>query len=482
MRTSIAGAALLLAGAGAAGLAAAADTNGNGIALERIRHAVRRHQERRLRGVHRAVRGLGHQPDHIPRRRLARRRRQHGPEPSGDQPDVERAQEHRVLRDHDSVYTTPAVASAPGLTAGLLVGLDGVAITANQVMSCSSGSAQRLRRLGRHARPFGWQWHRHRRDVHLRRLDRHALQEPAFVRRAGGPLLRPHPRRPVQLRQRHAQVADQELEEPVHHRLRARATRPAPPVSRTPGAAATSRARPTPSSASSTRRPAPRATARAPAWPSVSARCRRSSSAGASGRGPEVEPVLQLGGRQHRPRPVSLGRLGRLLGPRSGPHDLRDGRRHGVCEGFKNLATSGGNFAGDLGVVLPILDSRLGRHAPPATSIPQATGLQRVLPAVRGVQAATRRASTRASSARTAPPPIGGNLCFMPCRHRHRARSALRRDEPDQVRRRRRWQARRSPVQPRDDGCRRARSRRAQPSAPAPFQFSVDATPDAPRS
>jgi hypothetical protein len=40
-----------------------------------------------------------------------------------------------------SVYTSPAAPASAGLTAGLLVGLDGVAITANQVMSCSASSA-----------------------------------------------------------------------------------------------------------------------------------------------------------------------------------------------------------------------------------------------------------------------------------------------------------------------------------------------------
>jgi hypothetical protein len=141
MRTSIAGAALLLAGAGAAGLAAAADTNGNGLALngsDTLDDVTKNdvfsacatqfsdwttnplsYQGGGSRvGAGNMVQGL-----------------------QAISPMSSELKNGEFCAVTKTVYTTPAVAAAPGLTAGLLVGLDGVSITANQVMSCSSSVA-----------------------------------------------------------------------------------------------------------------------------------------------------------------------------------------------------------------------------------------------------------------------------------------------------------------------------------------------------
>ncbi len=144
MRTSIAGAALLLAGAGAAGLAAAADTNGSGIALNgsdtlfdvtnndvfsacSAQFSDWTTNPITYQGGGSRV-GAGNMDQSL----------------QAVSPMSSALKNSEFCSTVASVYTAPAVSASAGLTAGLLVGLDGVAISANQVMSCSSSAASGL--------------------------------------------------------------------------------------------------------------------------------------------------------------------------------------------------------------------------------------------------------------------------------------------------------------------------------------------------
>jgi hypothetical protein len=152
MRTSMVGVALLLAGTGAAGLAAAVDTNGTGLALNgsdtlfdvtsndvfsacSTKFMDWTTNPLTYQGGGSRV-GAGNMVQDLqavsPMSSALKTGEFCAPVTSGGTP--------------SSVYSSPAVASAPGLTAGLLVGLDGVAISANQVMSCSqtNGAANGL--------------------------------------------------------------------------------------------------------------------------------------------------------------------------------------------------------------------------------------------------------------------------------------------------------------------------------------------------
>jgi hypothetical protein len=141
MRTSIAGAALLLAGAGAAGLAAAADTNGNGLNLngsdtlddvtkiDVFSACATQFSDWTTSPL--SYQGGGS--------RVGAGNMDQGLQAISPMSSALKSAEFCAVTK--SVYTAPAVATAPGLTAGLLVGLDGVSITANQVMSCSSSAA-----------------------------------------------------------------------------------------------------------------------------------------------------------------------------------------------------------------------------------------------------------------------------------------------------------------------------------------------------
>jgi hypothetical protein len=82
-----------------------------------------------------------------------------------------------------------------------------------------------------------------------------------------------------------------------------------------------------------------------------------------------------------------------------------------VCSGFKNLATSGGNFAGDLGVVLPVLiPDTASVHA--ADRYPQITcsAACAPFPAFKLSQASKYPGFLCPNGAA----PQGGNICFMP--------------------------------------------------------------------
>lgn len=143
MRTSIAGAALLLAGAGAAGLAAAADTNGSGIALngsdtldEVTKNDVFSACAAQFSGDW-TTSPITYQGGGS---RVGAAGMDQGNQAVSPMSSALKNSEYCAISK--TVYTSPApVAAAPGLTAGLLAGLDGVAIAANQVMSCSSSAA-----------------------------------------------------------------------------------------------------------------------------------------------------------------------------------------------------------------------------------------------------------------------------------------------------------------------------------------------------
>jgi len=145
MRTSIAGAALLLAGAGAAGLAAAADTDGNGIALngsdtlfDVTRNDVFSACSAQFSDW--TTNPLTYQGGGSRVGASAM-----GLSAQAIAPMSSALKNSEYCSVAASVYTTPAaVPASAGLTAGLLVGLDGVAVSANQVMSCSSSAAAGL--------------------------------------------------------------------------------------------------------------------------------------------------------------------------------------------------------------------------------------------------------------------------------------------------------------------------------------------------
>jgi ABC-type phosphate transport system substrate-binding protein len=141
MRTSITGAALLLAGAGAAGFAAAADTNGSGIALngsDTLADVTNNDvfsacsaqfgdwttNPITYQGGGSRV-GAGNMDQSL----------------QAVSPMSSALKNTEFCTNAASVYTAPAVSASAGLTAGLLVGLDGVAISANQINSCSSSVA-----------------------------------------------------------------------------------------------------------------------------------------------------------------------------------------------------------------------------------------------------------------------------------------------------------------------------------------------------
>lgn len=145
-RASIAGAALLLAGAGAAGLAAAADTNGNGIALNgsdtlfeltnndvfstcSIQFSDWTTDPITYQGGGSRV-GAGNMNQGL----------------QAVSPMSSALKDSEFCAPTASVYASPLtpVPASAGLTAALLVGLDGVTISANQVMSCSSSAANGL--------------------------------------------------------------------------------------------------------------------------------------------------------------------------------------------------------------------------------------------------------------------------------------------------------------------------------------------------
>jgi hypothetical protein len=146
LRTSIASAALLLAGAGAAGLAAAAETNGNGIALNgsdtlfevtnndvfsacSVQFSDWTTNPITYQGGGSRV-GAGNMNQGL----------------QAVSPMSSALKNSEFCAPTASVYTSPLtpVPAAPGLTEGLLVGLDGVTIAANQVMSCSGSAVNGL--------------------------------------------------------------------------------------------------------------------------------------------------------------------------------------------------------------------------------------------------------------------------------------------------------------------------------------------------
>ncbi len=158
MRTSIAGAALLLAGAGAAGLAAAADTNGSGINLngsdtldevtknDVFSACATQFSDWTTSPI--TYQGGGS--------RVGASAMDQGNQAVSPMSSALKNSEYCAISK--TVYTSPApVAAAPGLTAGLLAGLDGVSITANQVMSCSSSAANGFGAYGPDGGPFGRQ-------------------------------------------------------------------------------------------------------------------------------------------------------------------------------------------------------------------------------------------------------------------------------------------------------------------------------------
>ena len=146
MRTSIAGAALLLAGAGAAGLTAAAETNGNGIALngsdtlfevtnndvfsacsvqfsDWITNPITYQGGGSRMGAGNMNQGL-----------------------QAVSPMSNALKNSEFCAPTASVYASPLtpIPASAGLTEGLLVGLDGVTISANQVMTCSGSAVNGL--------------------------------------------------------------------------------------------------------------------------------------------------------------------------------------------------------------------------------------------------------------------------------------------------------------------------------------------------
>jgi hypothetical protein len=142
MRTSIAGAALLLAGAGAAGLAAAADTNGGGIAMNG--------SDTLFEVTNDVFSACGAVFPDFSSNNLTYLGGGSGVGAGNMNLGLQAVSPmSRALKNSEfctptaSVYTSPLtpVPAAPGLTAGLLVGLDGVTISANQVMTCSSAAA-----------------------------------------------------------------------------------------------------------------------------------------------------------------------------------------------------------------------------------------------------------------------------------------------------------------------------------------------------
>ena len=207
MRTSIAGAAILLAGAGAASLAAAVDTTGsnrlNGSdTLFDVTQSVIASCKTKFgdfagqnitylgggSGVGAGAMGLNNQ---------------------------QVSPMSRALKN--SEYCAIAAPASAGLSEGLLVGIDGVAISANQTNSCSSTVANGFGTTAPMEVLSGGNGADTGNRLHVRW--RHALLGSAFVRRSGRPLLRSHERRQLQLRQRCAEDAHQELEEPLRQRL-----------------------------------------------------------------------------------------------------------------------------------------------------------------------------------------------------------------------------------------------------------------------
>ena len=166
MRTSIVGAAFLLAGAGAASVAALDTTATTSPSTVRTpcstsptRHRVVQHPVHRLRqpgitylGGGSGVGAGGHGPRH----------------PAGRARCPARSRTASTARSRPSATATGGAATASNGPEGLLVGIDGVAIAANQTNSCSSTSANGFGITA--AFPVTAGRHRHRRragDLHL---------------------------------------------------------------------------------------------------------------------------------------------------------------------------------------------------------------------------------------------------------------------------------------------------------------------------
>ncbi|HXJ18635.1 MAG TPA: hypothetical protein VMT03_00265 [Polyangia bacterium] len=147
MRTSLAGAALLLAGAGAAGLAAAGtDTNGTGLILNGSDTLFDVTNQDVFSACATAFSGdwatspITYQGGGS---RVGAGNMDQGIQAISPMSSALNSGEFCSTISTATVYS-PAVQNSPGLTSGLLVGLDGVALAANQVMSCSSSAANQV--------------------------------------------------------------------------------------------------------------------------------------------------------------------------------------------------------------------------------------------------------------------------------------------------------------------------------------------------
>ncbi len=146
MRPSIVGAALLLAGAGAAGLAAGGDANGNGIELNGSDTLFKVTNNDVFSACSAQFSDWSADPLIY---RGGGSRVGAGNMNQGLQaisPMSSALKDGEFCAPTASVYSSPLtpVPASAGLTEGLLVGLDGVTISANQVMSCSSSAANGL--------------------------------------------------------------------------------------------------------------------------------------------------------------------------------------------------------------------------------------------------------------------------------------------------------------------------------------------------